>query len=299
MSLAIGSSDVFITIEPVTRKFYGLGEKGVKAQYSQIADVDSSDEPIREFAEFGGPGRLDLKYENAPMQGKSIKAGPVKRVDTATYAGGITISREAVDDTKYRQIKTAASSLGRATAMTPEYLFAQFLDRSHDSTYVITADGKELCSTSHLTPYGVAFANTLATPAALSEESMEDIKTALRTTIGPDGMLKPVMLKQWIVPSALGHLIKKITSTPRTLGSNNNDVNVNDGDKYMIFDFLTNTTRFYAQTDAENGFYWDWRQKPTFERDNQPNNLQALFFAWCRMRWGAEDPRCVYASNAS
>jgi hypothetical protein len=297
--MALGTSDLYLTIEPVVREEYGMAQEEMKAQYSQIAKVSSTDEPIMEFMELAGPGRLDLKNENEPMIMRTIKQGPVKRVAAATYAAGITISREAVKDTKVEQIKSAARALGRAVKKTPEHLFAQFLDRSFNSAYPVTADGKELFSTSHLTPYGTTFANALAVPAALSEETMEDVKTAVRQTIGPDGMLAQVQVKQWIVPSALGHLMKKLTTSPKTLGSANNDPNVNDGDKYMIFDYLTNSTRYIAQTDADRGFYWMWREAAQFDRDNVATTLQAVFISFFRAMWGAKDPRCGYAVNAS
>jgi hypothetical protein len=297
--MAINSAQIYVSIEPVTRKDYGLGKDSHKAQFSQIMDTDTTEESVREFYEIGGPGRLDLKTEGQAMQGKTIQTGPVKRVQAATYAASIDITREAVMDSKVKAIKSSARSLGRATSLTPEYLVATFLDRAFNSAYPVTADAKELCSTAHLTPYGVTFSNALATPAALSETSLEDIKTALRGTIGPDGMLKPVMPKKLIVPSALANLAEKLTTSKKTLGSANNDPSVVAGMDFMVFDYLTNATRFFVKTDAENGFYWDWREKPQFERDNVAKTQVATFIAFFRAMWGAEDPRCVYASNAS
>lgn len=297
--MALSIAQLYSLIEPVTRDYYGLGEGKVKPQFSQIAEIDTVDEPIREFVETGGPGQLLLKTENSAMAVRTIVVGAVKRVQAATYAAAIEISREAIADAKYKQIKTSAASLGRATARTPEYLFAQFLDRSHNSAYPVTADAVQICATTHVTPYGVTFGNTLATPATLSETSLEDIRTALRTTIGPDGLLSPVMGKKLIVPSALDVLAEKLARTKQTLGSANNDVSVVSGMETMTFDYLTNTTRFFVQTDAENGFYWDWREKNTFERDNVALSRQVVFTAAFRAMWGAEDPRCVYASDAS
>jgi hypothetical protein len=54
-----------------------------------------------------------------------------------------------------------------------------------------------------------------------------------------------------------------------------------------------------VQTDADDGFYWDWRERPTFERDNVALTMQAIFIAFFRAMWGAENFRCVYASNAT
>jgi phage major head subunit gpT-like protein len=289
----------YAAVEPVTRKWFNSASAAIEEQFSKIADVSSVDVPIREFSEWAGPQQLEQKDENVAMRIRTTALGTPKRVQVATFAGAMEISREAVSDVKIDQLKTPSKALGRAAKKTPEYLFAQFLDRSHNSAFPVTADNVELCSASHITPYGVTAANTLATPAALSETSLEDIRTALRTTIGPDGMLAPVMAKAMIVPSSLDVLSEKLARSEKTLGSANNDPSVVQGMKRIVFDYLTNTTRWYVQTDAEDGFYWNWREKPTFERDNVALTMQAIFITFFRAMWGAENWRCVFASNAT
>lgn len=299
--MGLSIAQLYAAIEPVERKWFGIGQKAHKAQFSKIAKVASVDSPIREFAEAAGPGQFQLKVENQAMQVRTVQLGAPRRVQAATYAAAITISREAVSDLKQnmRKITTAAGALGRSSEQTPEYLFQLMMDRSHTTGYNVTVDNLPLCSTAHITPYGVTYSNTLAVPAALSETSLEDIKTALRQTIGPDGMLAPVMPEMLIVPPALANLAQKLSTSEKTLGSANNDPSVVQGMKWMSFDYLTNQTRFFVKTDADNGFYWDWREEATFERDQIALTMQAIFIAFFRAMWGAEDPRCVYASNAS
>jgi hypothetical protein len=294
------TASLYGAIEPVTRDYYGLELNAEPPQFSQIAETDTVDEPIRDFVEFGGPGQLAFKAENAPIVAGRITQGPIKRVQAATYAGAIEISREAVKDVKYKQITTAAKSLGRATRKTPEYLFGQFLDRSFDSNFPVTADNVELCnSSSHTLPDGTTFGNALSTPAALAESSLEDILTNLRTLPGPDGMLSPEQAKQMVVPSALHNLAMKLSRSEKTLGSPNNDPSVVNGLKVMTFDYLTNTTRWFVQTKNARGIFWDWREKPEFIRDNVALTLMAVFVAFFRAMWGCEDPRGIYGSNAA
>jgi len=290
-------AQLYGAIEPVTRKYYGLELNSESPQFSDIAEVDTVDQPIHDFVEFGGPGQLSYKAENAAIVASAIRQGPIKRVQAATYAGAIEISREAVKDVKYKLITKAAGSLGRATRLTPEYLFAQFLDRSFNASFPVTADNVELCSSSHLLPDGTAFSNII-TAAALAESSLEDVMTALRTVPGPDGMLSPEQDKQLIVPSALHNLAEKLNRTQKTLGNNYNDVSIVAGTKAMTFDYLTNTTRWFVQTKNKNGIFWDWREKPEFIRDNVALTLQAIFVAFFRAMWGCEDPRGIFGVNA-
>jgi len=291
-------ASLYGAVEPVVRKYYGLELNAESPQFSQIAEVDTVDEPIRDFVEFGGPGQLAFKAENAAIQASRILQGPIKRVQAGTYAGAIEMSREVVKDVKYKMITTAAKSLGRATRLTPEYLFAQFLDRSFNTSFPVTADNKELCSNAHLLPDGTTFSNII-TAASLSESSYEDILTALRTVPGPDGMLSPEMPKALITPSALHILGEKLTISEKTLGSANNDPSYVKGKaKHITFDYLTNTTRWFVQTKNDNGIFWDWREKPEFVRDNTALTLQAIFVAFFRAMWGCEDPRGIFGSNA-
>lgn len=295
--MPINSAQLYGAIEPVVRDYYGLEVNSSPAQYSQIAETDTTDEPIMDFVEFGGPGQLQFKAENAAVQLSPIRQGPIKRVQAATYAGGIELSLEVVADVKYGKVKSAAKSLGRATRLTPEYLFAQFLDRSFDTTFPVTADGINLCSASHLLPDGTTASNII-TAAALAESSLEDMTTALRTVPGPDGMLSPEEKRQIVVPSALNVLAEKLSSSTKTLGSANNDPSVVKGTKVVVFDFLTNNTRWFMQTKNDRGIFWKWRQKAEFLRDNPALTLQAIFVAYFRAMWGCEDWRGVFGSNA-
>lgn len=291
-------ASLYGAVEPVVRKYYGLEMKSAPEQFSQIAEVDTVEEPIRDFVEFGGPGMLSFKAENAAIQPGRIVQGPVKRVQAGTYAAAIELSREVVKDAKYRMIVTASKSLGRATKLTPEYLFAQFLDRSFNTAFPVTADNVNLCSASHLLPDGTTFSNII-TAASLSEASYEDILTALRTVPGPDGMLRPEQDDTLVTPSALHNLGEKLVKSTKTLGSANNDPSLLTGKKHVSFDYLTNGTRWFVTTKNENGLFWNWREKAEFIRDNTALTLQAIFVAFFRAMWGCEDPRGIFGSDAS
>lgn len=300
--MAHSSNDWFAAIDPVAnRSFYGLEAKTEK-QFSKIFEVGSTDEPIMSWVEYAGPGNLTEKAENAAVTQKSIKEGPIKTVRAATFAGAVTVSYEAAKDVRnrYPRVTQAAGSLGRAVDVTPELLTALDLDRAFNSSYPVSADGLELCSTAHLLPDGVTtVANELATPAPLDEQAMEDIIVALRTMTGPDGNIMPLMVKQWVVPSALAPLIEKLTTSPKTLGSNNNDPSVVRG-KFTVFDYLGSSTRYFAQTNTrETGAFWNWLEKPQFITDQVVLMLQKVYVAFFRAQRGFKEFREFYGSAAS
>ncbi len=302
------STDLYSFIEPVTRKHFGMGSKNHKPVFSRIADVSSTDEPIREFQENAGIGLLELKPEGQSMQTKAITPGPNRRVQAATFALAAQFSREILDDIKdsansaaLRKVTNASSLMGRAVKLTPEYLHAQFMDRSFNSAYPVTVDGVNLCSASHLSPLGTTYSNVPSIASALTESSLEDIKTQLMNTAAADGLLTPIMMEQVITTTANANLMEKLARSNKTLGSANNDPSVVAGTKYVIDPYLSSASpaRWWVQTDAENGFYWQWRKETQYERDNVALSLGVVMLAFFRAMWGAEDPRCVIGVNAS
>lgn len=301
--MAHSASDFFAAVDPVVnRHFYGLDDEKMEAQFSKIFKIGSDDEPVKSAVEYAGPASLSLKTENASVTQKQIRQGPIKTWNSATYAAAVTLSYEAAKDVKnrYGKIAQTAGSLGRATKVTPELLSALFLDRAFNSSYPATADGLELCSTAHLLPDGVTtVSNELATPAALDETSAEDVKINLRTMTGPDGNISALMVKNWLVPSALSVVAEKLSTSDKTIGSANNDPSVIKGTKFQVFDYLGSSTRWFAQTNASDGLFWDWIEKTQFVTDQVPMLMQKVYIAFFRARWGCVNFRALYGSAAT
>lgn len=300
--MALNTSQLFGLVEPVVRKFYGLEKNKKEKIFTKIFDVSKGKEPVRHSMELAGPGQLALKTENGSVTSLSITQGTNKTWNYALYAGEVTLSWELARDNKVREIKTVAGSMGRAMALTPEYLAAQFLDRAFNSSYPATADAKELCATDHLILGTGAStgSNELSTPAALSETALQDIYTNLRTIKGPDGMIVNVGPDKLIVPAALAHVGKKLTMNGKTLGSANNDPKVVGDDLTLVVNpYLDSATRYFVKTDYSNGLFWEWDVESEFMEDNSPTTLQKIYVAFFRARWGADDWRGIYGSAAS
>lgn len=297
----LSTSQLWGAVEPVVRKHYGLGQKRKKAEFTEIFDVSKGKEAVRHSMEFGGPGQLTLKTENGPVGQLNITQGPNKTWLYGVYAGSITMSHELARDVNYRAIKSTAESLGDSTRKTPDYLAAQFLDRAFNSSYPATADAKELCATDHLIigTNSSTGQNELTTPSAMGEASAEEMRTNVMTMLGPDGLISPVMLEQWIVPAALAVTAEKLSGTKQQIGSANNTISVVKGTKYTVFRYLTSATRWFAQTDHSDGLFWEWDQEAQFMEDNSITMLQKVFVAFFRARWGCDDWRGIYGSAAT
>lgn len=303
--MAQASSDVFKSIDPVTTHFFGLGVKNTEQTFRKFAKVENTDNPIMYSVEYGGHRQFAVKNENTPITTGTLHEGNRKQWKAKTYAGGFVFSREAIKDSRLREIKGAAEMLGRAGRMTPDYMMADLLDNAFDSSAYTTADGLELCSTAHLLPDDVTtVSNELATPAALEEEAVQDIITLMYDMVSADNMKAGVDPDKLIVPTALWHIARKIAETDKQTGSINNDKNVTKGlFENCVFTKLSNTTQWFMT--AKNlpspamGLFLHFRENLEFITDNVPLNGQKVYAAFERFYYGLEDFRGLFGSEAT
>lgn len=301
--MAHGSSDFYAAIDPVVnRDFYGADKNKEKSQAFEFFKVGSDDEPQKSYVEFGGPRQLDQKAENARVAEKQFVQGGIKNWTTSTWAGAATVSMEAAKDitNHYSKLKQQFSSLGNAGRNTPELLCATFMDNAFNSSYPAIWDAKELCSTTHLLPDGLnTFSNMFSPAMALNEEALEQLIVNLRNIPGTDNQRRLLKVKKLMVPSALVPIATKLSRSDKTLGSANNDPSFVKGMDVEPFDLLSSSTRWFAITDEEMGLFWDWIEKLQFITDQVPLNLQKVYVAYFRGRYGCQNARAVYGSNAS
>lgn len=305
--MAAGATNMYwAAVEPITnRTFYGLDGRKVPSQYDKVFDVNSDDEPQRSFVEYAGVPTLTLKNENASIIPRNVLQGPVKTHYTLTYAAAVTFSHEAVKDTsnRYAKITKPISAMGKAADVTPEFLTGLYMDRAFNNAFPATADGIELCG-AHVLPDGVTTStNKLATPAALDETALEDVRVALRGILGPEGNIQPMNIEDMVIPSAYEPLARKLSSSAKTLGSANNDPSVVKGTGVQVFDYLGSATRWFVTTNGVSkdapGLFWDWIEKKTFVSDQVVLMLQKVFIAYFRARFGCGDWRGIFGSAAT
>ena len=300
--MAMNSASIYRSIEPVVRHFWGLEANRAEtvSVMDKIADAESTDEPTMEATEYGGPGTMTYKPENDRITFDEIIQGGTKRWSAGTWATGIEISLEAAEDTKYSAIKTASKSMGRAGKLTPEYLWAQFMDRSFDTGYPALSDGLPICSASHVVPKGGTYSNMLSTAYPLSEFALEQIFQNLAVMPWTDGMVSPLMPKTLIVHTTKSIDAWKLMNTQLQMGSANNDRSYVAGKLDVISTpYSGSNTRYWVKTDAMDGFFWKWRKKLEFFRDNVDQLTMALFMSRFRAYWGIIDGRGVFGVNAA
>src|SRR6185436_6281617 len=274
---------------------------------SRIARVSQGKESVRHAMEIGGSGQLVMKTEGQNAAGLTIRQGSNKTWLYDLYAGEMTMTFELARDNKVTEIQKAASAMGRSVALTPEYIFAQFMSRWFNTSYPATADGKPVIATNHTIVSTVTTdgTNALATAAALSEASLEDMYTLIMVTNAADGMLASMMPEKLVVPAAMSLYAKKLAMKGKTLGSANNDPKVVGDD---LSEVVTNpyldaagiTTYWFVMTDWEQGgVFWEWDIKGDYQEDNNIHSLNKTYLAFLRARTGCDDWRHAFGTNPS
>ena len=195
-------------------------------------------------------------------------------------------------------------ALARSMSTTKQTIAANVLNNAFDSN-VIGGDGVELCSTVHPLANGGTFSNELATPADLSETSLEQSLIDIAAFVDERGLKIALQGRKLIIPKELQFTAERVLRSPLSTNQTNNfaknDVNaiLNMGmipEGYRVNHYLTDTDAFFIMTDAPNGLKQFVRSpiKTAIEGDFDTGNVR--FKARERYSFGFSDARGIFGS---
>ena len=233
----------------------------------------------------------------------SYQAGGVlynKRYQYRVWGLAFALTQVLVEDGDHIRIgQIYARHLGQSLVETKETLCANILNRAFNASYV-GGDGVPLNSASHPIVAGT-FSNILATAAALSQTSLEQMLVQVRQAVDNNG--KKIRLLPRAITCAPTNVFQAETILKSALrtGTNNNDVNpiktmglLNEGQYNMSR--LTSNTAWWVNTDAPEGLKLMMRRplKRSMEGDFETDSMR--YKSTERYIPGWTDPRCVYGT---
>lgn len=266
--------------------------------WRQCFEMDTSDKSFEEDVELTGFGLMPTKPEGSAISYDSETQGYVTRYTNVTYGMGYIVTQEANEDGQYEKVsKRRSSALAFSAVTTKETVHANIFNRAFTSTYA-GGDAKELCATDHPTVSG-SQSNELATPADLSEASLEDLCIQLMNATNSRGLRIGLKPKKLIVPPALHFDAGRILESELQNDTSNNAKNIVGGmfkDGYLTWSFLSDTDAWFIKTDAPRGLVHFKRREGAFAQDNDfdTSNLKAKFTE--RYAAGWSDWRGVYGT---
>jgi hypothetical protein len=301
--MAISRSQLVKELEPGLNALFGLEYNRYDNEHAEIFTTETSDRAFEEEVMLSGFGSAAIKQEGAGVQFDQASEAYTSRYTHQTIALAFAITEEAIEDNLYDRLASRYTrALARSMSTTKQTIGANVLNNAFDSNYV-GGDGKELCATDHPLANGGTFSNELATPADLSETSLEQALIDIAAFVDERGLKIALQGRKLIIPKELQFTAERVLKSPlSTAGAfAKNDINavLNMGmvpEGYRVNHYLTDTDAFFIMTDAPNGLKQFVRSpiKTAIEGDFDTGNVR--FKARERYSFGFSDARGIFGS---
>ena len=297
--MAISRQQLAKELEPGLNALFGLEYKNYENQHAEIYDTENSDRAFEEEVMLSGFDKAAVKSEGAAVVYDSAQETYTARYQHETIALAFSITEEAVEDNLYDKISTRyTKALARSMAQTKQLKAAAILDGAFTTS--TGGDGVALCATNHPVIAGT-FANELATPADLSETSLEQSLIDIAKMTDERGLKIAAKGMKLIIHPAQQFAAERIMKSANRVGTADNDLNAMKSmgmipQGFVVNNFLADTESFFIKTDVPNGMKHMVRApiKTAMEGDFETGNVR--YKARERYSFGFSDPRGIFGS---
>ena len=280
---------------------FGMEYDRYPEQWRSLYSTEQSMKAFEEDVQMIGFGAAPTKAEGAMISYDSGREGFVSRYVHETVALAFAITEEAEEDGLYGSLGAKyARALARSMQHTKEIKGANIFNNA--TTTSLGGDGQALLDGSHPLGGGGTASNILATPADLSETSLETLLVQISQAV--DDRSIPIALsgRKLAVPPGLIFIAERIIKSNLRPGTADNDINAmrNMGmipEGVVVNQRFTNPDQYFILTDCPDGMKHFVRSpiKKAVEGDFESGNLRYK----CRERYsfGFTDWRGVYGSE--
>lgn len=218
-----------------------------------------------------------------------------------TFALGIEITREGMEDDLYGYYMSMGAEMGKAGAYTQQVAAMDTFNQLGNTVYTAGGTNFTLLSTAHFRVDGGTWSNRPTVSTDLSIESLETALAAWRT-----GMLDQRGRKLTIRPQVLmvgpsdEFLAERLLATDKRPTSADNDVNTVKTRRNLtlfVADFLTDDGRWFLLADKpRTGLVYNLRAPREVRRADDPRTDNMLMIGRYRESHGAVHPYGIYGS---
>jgi len=298
------STDFKQIVEPILNKAFDGVYELRKDEYKQIFKTsDGIERAYHEEPVLYGFGAAPELPDGMPVTYQQGGVLFTKRYLYKVYGLAYALTQVLVEDGDHIRIGTTyARHLAQSLIETLETKCANELNRAFNASYP-GGDGVSLTNASHPI-VGATFSNILATPAALSQTSLEQMLIQVRQAVDNNG--KRIRLtpgKLTVAPSNVFQAEVLLKSVLRA-GTNNNDINPVKSmgileEKAAVLTRLTSPIAWWVTTDAPEGLKWLWRRRITRSMEGDFETDSARYKATFRGESGWTDPRCTFGTQGA
>lgn len=216
------------------------------------------------------------------------------------FTKGFMVERAMLDDMQYDNIFTQASNMGTAFARKQEKDAASVFNNAMSSSFV-GYDAKALCADDHPRSRtdSTAVDNKLA--LALTAANLETAITTMQAFGDDQGNEISIMPDTLLVPRALRKTGMELTGSALNPETANNATNVHSGMNLIVWEYLTDTNRWFVidSTMAKRYLKWYTRVPVEFAAEDSFDTLVRKFRGYMRYSFGWSDFRWVIGSEPS
>lgn len=271
-------------------------------EYSKILTVEDSRKNYEEDVVRAATGLAPEKPEGGSISYDDSREVGLQRYVHINYGLGVIITEEAMEDGLYlNEAQKAGEMLARSMKKTKEKVAAGLFNNGYVSTFFTTWDGEALFSASHKLGKGGTYSNVLATPADLSEASLEDVLIAIEGYVDDAGLEIQAEGETLFIPRQLRFIAERILASFLQNDTANNAVNAirNTGSLrggYSVNHYFTDPDNWLVRTDVpDGGKFFERSVKSGMDNDFGTSNYRHKHT--CRFSVGATDPRGYYGSG--
>lgn len=306
MATPMRSSDFRSIVEPILNQaFDGVYDQRADEYKQVFTESNGIARAYHEEPMLYGMSSAPLMPDSNPVTYDAGGQLFVKRYTYDVYGLAFALTKVLVEDGDHIRIgSTFSKHLAQSMNETLETLCANHLNRAFNSAYK-GGDGVELVSNAHTAALAVAAgdpsaSNLLATSAALSQTSLEQMMIQIRQAEDPRKKKIRLTPKKLIV--APGNMLQAEVLLKSVLraGTNNNDLNPIKSmgmlSDVAVLSRLTSATAWFVQTDAENGLQVKWRRKieKSMEGDFETDSVR--YKSTMRLGSGWTDWRAMFGT---
>lgn len=273
------------------------------AEYGDLYDQETSDKAYEEDVQITGFGLAPVKPQGQTVTYDSEVQGPVMRYTHIAYALGYIVTYEEQRDNLYeevstRRVKANAFSMNQ----TIENIAAFPYNNAFATTNFVTADGAALISTAHVNTTGGTYSNALSPAADLSEAALEDLTVQIMGVQTDRGLLINIMPESLHIPRQEWYNANRILQSVLQSNASTNNINVLKATNAFpkgikLNHYFTAPHAWFIRTNCMNGMTMFWRDRPSFDQDNDFDTRNVKASSYMRFSVGNTDPRGVFGSN--
>jgi phage major head subunit gpT-like protein len=267
------------------------------AFWSRLVNVKSSRRAFEESAYYTGLGLLPEKPEGEQIAYDDFIQGPTKRWSHKTYALGVRITEEMIEDSLYPDIPTEMSDMTKELGHSAKETIETLVHDLYNGTTKTSGDGLPIFSTAHTKLGGGTWSNLLSPAADLAVASLRQAITEMENTTDDRGKQQVVRPKFLLVAPDEEWTAREILNSAYDPESANNAINpLQSRNLQLIVDpYLTDEDAWFLIGD-KNPLITYMRRKVKFAKDGDFDTGDAKFKSSFRISSEVNYPLGVYKS---